>query len=477
LDSIAEIFRDALPAGIDFASIRCHDEWSQTVEVARGVLQPVTTRQEQGAMIRVVAGGGLGYAATSDLSPSGVRKAIGMARQWADRSAHKMVFNPSDIPWPSPRGSWARPAEQSWESVSIADKIALVTELASALAIDPAIVDWAASLWNVRWTTRLITSHGGDALQESDILIPQMHAVASKGPLTQTRTFKSGGAGRQAGMELVSLLGLREAAPELAREAIALLTAPNCPDGLRSALIAPDQMTLQIHESIGHPIEIDRILGDERNYAGTSFVTPDMFGSYAYGSEKLNIVFDPTQGGEMASYGWDDDGTQANKVDLIKDGILLAGLGGMVSQHRSGLNGSACSRSAAWNRPPLDRMANINMVPGDHSLTQLIERTEKGILLTSNTSWSIDDSRNKFQFGCEMGQLIENGELTTLVRNPNYRGISATFWRNLVAVGDESTFEVLGSPYCGKAEPNQVIRVGHAMPAALFRDVDVFGGV
>jgi predicted Zn-dependent protease len=241
-------------------------------------------------------------------------------------------------------------------------------------------------------------------------------------------------------------------------------------------LLAPDQMILQIHESIGHPLELDRILGDERNFAGTSFVTLDMLGSYRYGSDLLNVTFDPTEPAELASYGWDDEGTRAEKVHLIREGILLRPLGGAISQARAGVPGVASARADNWNRPPIDRMANLNLEPGDADFDALVASIDRGVYMETNNSWSIDDSRNKFQFGCERGRLIENGRLGAVVKNPGYRGISASFWRNLARVGDASTRQVLGTPYCGKGEPSQVIRVGHASPACVFRNVDVFGG-
>jgi predicted Zn-dependent protease len=241
-------------------------------------------------------------------------------------------------------------------------------------------------------------------------------------------------------------------------------------------ILMPDQMMLQIHESIGHPLELDRILGDERNYAGTSFVTQDMFGTYQYGSELLNVTFDPAIPEEFASYAFDDNGTPAEKTFLIRNGVLEKPLGAAISQHRANMEGVANSRACSWNRPPMDRMANLNLEPGNQSLDELVSSVERGVLMHTNTSWSIDDSRNKFQFGCELGEIIENGERKGIVKNPNYRGISATFWRSLKGVGNRDTFEVLGTPYCGKGEPNQVIRVGHASPACLFGNIDVFGG-
>jgi predicted Zn-dependent protease len=201
-----------------------------------------------------------------------------------------------------------------------------------------------------------------------------------------------------------------------------------------------------------------------------------MFGTYRYGSDLLNITFDPTRPEELASYAYDDDGTRAEKAWLIRNGILERPLGGAISQARAGLPGVANSRADNWNRPPIDRMANLNLEPGDASMDDLVAGIEHGVMMETNCSWSIDDSRNKFQFGCERARVIEHGKLGHVVKNPNYRGVSANFWRSLVRVGNRDTMQVLGTPYCGKGEPSQVIRVGHATPACAFRDVEVFGG-
>jgi predicted Zn-dependent protease len=201
-----------------------------------------------------------------------------------------------------------------------------------------------------------------------------------------------------------------------------------------------------------------------------------MLGSYQYGSKLLNVTFDPTVSGEFASYSFDDDGAMAERQFLIKDGILERVLGGTISQARSGQPGVSNSRACSWNRPPIDRMGNINLEPGNSSLEDMIKSVEHGVYMKRNCSWSIDDSRNKFQFGCEYGQVIRDGELAEVVKKPSYKGISATFWRSLKAVGNPDTWALLGTPFCGKGEPNQAIWVGHAVPACLFSGVDVFGG-
>jgi predicted Zn-dependent protease len=360
--------------------------------------------------------------------------------------------------------------------VPLAEKIDLLRTECTRLKTDDRIVDWEASLWHTEMDTLYLTADGGRVRQVFRYIMPMLSATANVGAETQTRMFGGRGYCRQGGLEVLDHVGFRTAAPRIAAEALQLLTAPNCPSATMDLLLAPDQMILQIHESIGHPLELDRILGDERNYAGTSFVTPEMFGSYGYGSELLNITFDPTRTEQLASYGFDDEGQPAHRELLIERGILLRGLGGLSSQVRADLPGVANARACSWNRPPIDRMANLNLEPGDASLEEMIAAVERGVYMQTNCSWSIDDSRNKFQFGCEWGQLIEHGRLTTVVKKPNYRGISATFWRNLKMVGNLDTFTVMGTPNCGKGEPNQVIRVGHASPACLFAEVEVFGG-
>ena len=233
---------------------------------------------------------------------------------------------------------------------------------------------------------------------------------------------------------------------------------------------------LQIHESIGHPLELDRILGDERNYAGWSFVRPQDFGRLQYGSQLMNVTFDPAVAGEFASYAFDDCGNPATREYLIREGVLLRGLGSLESQARLGLPGVANFRAASWNRAPTDRMANINLEPGESSLEEMIAMTERGIVMQANRSWSIDDYRNKFQFGCEYARLVEDGRLTRVVKNANYRGVTTPFWNSLKAVARREEFALFGSPYCGKGEPSQIIRVGHASPPCLFAGVEVFGG-
>ncbi len=468
------------PPGASIA-VRVVDETSRSYAVLRGVVQPDSLARDTGAMVTAWLGSGVGYAATADLSPAGLQEAADRAVHWARVVAAHGLFDGIDLPRPSALGLQRRTPLQT----PVAPRLELIEQLraeSATLRRDERIVHWAATLRLTEVAQHIFLDGEPVADQWFSFVEPNLEATAVSAGRSQTRTLggQYNGFCRQGGGEIIGLSGLQGGGERIGREALQLLDASNCPSGRRSLLLAPDQMLLQIHESIGHPLELDRILGDERNFAGTSFVSLDMFGSYQYGSPLLNVSFDPEQPGEFASYAVDDDGDPATKVRLIENGVLRRPLGSALSQARARaagfvLEGTANARASGWHRPPIDRMANVNVEPGASSLAEMIRSTECGVLMRTNVSWSIDDSRNKFQFGCEWGQLIENGELGAVVRNPNYRGVSATFWRNLAAVGSSAEREFLGTPYCGKGEPGQVIRVGHAAPPCLFHDVEVFG--
>ena len=465
-----------LAADVAYWSARIVDTRGEYLRVRQGVALPPQLTRELGIFVTVIDAGGMGYAATSNTAAQGISTAFSTAQSWARRSASRLALDVSAFPLSSARGEYRSPVKTSWDSESLATKLEWLDATCATLKLSDEIVDWGAGLGYEQRDSWYLSSAGADVRQRFDFLFPGYEAVASRGSLTQRRSGGGAGSGRQGGLELLAEMGFTETARATAEQALQLLDAPECPQGRHDLLLLPSQMVLQIHESIGHPLELDRILGDERNYAGTSFVKPAMFGSYRYGSEHLNVTFAPDVSGELASYAFDDEGAVAEKVHLIRNGILERPLGGTLSQSRSRLPGTANARACDWNRPPIDRMANLNIEPGSHKLDDLIAQMEHGVIMETNRSWSIDDARNKFQFGCEIGWRVRDGRRVHPVRNPNYRGISANFWRNLAAVGDRTTWQVSGVPNCGKGEPNQAIYVGHASPACLFRDVEVFGG-
>lgn len=472
---VEQDFRNLMPA-VGFCSLRIVRERHEVLTVRRDVVQPVRLMEDSGAMVTVVDGG-VGYAATPDLSQAGLRWAIQQARDWARATADTHLLNQTDLVHKPHIGEYRTLAKQPWAGLSLADKLALLSRECRRLKVDDTILDWQAGFWHSDIDTLYVTAEGAHLQQSYEMLLPSLYAAAHRQGETQSRSFGGNAYLRQGGLEVLGDTGFFQAAPVIAEQALTLLDAPNCPAETCALLLAPDQMVLQIHESIGHPLELDRILGDERNYAGTSFVTPDMFGQYRYGSPLLNVTFDPNRPEQIASFAYDDEGQPATREYLIREGILLRPLGGTLSQQRAGLPGVANARACSWDRPPIDRMANLNIEPGAASFQDLLNQIERGIYMQTNTSWSIDDSRNKFQFGCEWGQLIEQGELTKVVKNPNYRGVSAQFWQSLAGVGDAASLQVMGVPHCGKGEPNQIIRVGHASPPCLFQNVAVFGGV
>jgi predicted Zn-dependent protease len=482
-ESLAQRFRRLAPAA-DYCSLRAVEERAETLVVRQDTPEPARVTLDHGAMVSVIDGDGLGYAATSDLSDDGLRWAIARAAEWARLARGRSVFDGEPPRLPRPHGRYATPVVRPMDW-SKADRLDLLMRESRACRISDRIVDWEASLWTVSARQMLIAADGqadDAALQEFAYAIPGLHVVAHDGGITQIRSWggRYNGYCQQGGLEILDRAGFAGSGGRTAEEALQLLAAPNCPSGRMDVVLMPDQMMLQIHESIGHPLELDRILGDERNYAGTSFVTMDMFGAFRYGSPLLNVTYDPTRSTEFASFAFDDEGSAAERTHLIRDGLLLRPLGGTTSVQRARRDAPAIAvvattRACAWNRPPIDRMSNVNVEPGESTFDEMIAATGFGVLMRTNRSWSIDDSRNKFQFGCEWGQVIRDGQLAEVVRDPNYRGVSRDFWRSLAMVGRADTVEVMGTPFCGKGEPNQAVRVGHASPPCRFTGIDVFG--
>lgn len=429
---------------------------------------------DQGIMVEVLVNGHFGFAGTSDLTESGIKRALAKAVTMAKAASSQKVHDFSLAQRPTAKGSYKSPVIKPLDSFSAKEITDIFVDATKAMKVSDKIMSRSATTMIVETEFQSVSSSGSEIFQNFSIVSTDFSTTAGANGETQTRT-DSGGLARclQVGAEVFNRASILERAKRIAEESVELLGAENCPETTMDLILAPDQMTLQVHESIGHPLEYDRILGDERNYAGWSFVKPDDFGKLQYGSPLMNVTFDPTIPDAMASYAFDDSGHKATKEFLIKDGVLVRGLGGLESQSRLNLPGVANFRSSSWNRAPIDRMANINLEPGTSKLEEMIASVERGVFMMANKSWSIDDYRNKFQFGCEYSKLIENGKLTKTLKNPNYRGTTVNFWNGLKAVS--ANRETYGSPFCGKGEPNQVIRVGHTTPYCLFGNVEVFG--
>ena len=468
---------DAVNVPADWVGIREVYESNTPRMIRDGIPVSNGHYSTHGVMVEVLVNGQFGYFGTPDISKKGIEEASNKAYFQAKAASKYALHRFTDEVRPKSIGKYSSEFEKDLRGISAKDINIMLLDACNALKVSDKIVS-ASSLANVIETNfHFVSSNGSDVIQDFLMLEFDLSATAVDGANQQTRTFGGmRGTCRQTGREFLDNIEILAQANKIGNQAIELLSADETPTGEMDIVIAPDQMMLQIHESIGHALEVDRILGDERNYAGWSFVKLEDFGKMQYGSKHMNITFDPTVSSEFASYAFDDGGLKAEREYLIKDGLLIRGLGGKESQVRSGLEGVANFRASSWNRAPIDRMANINLEPGKSSFDEIIGNVEKGIYVESNRSWSIDDYRNKFQFGCEYGKMIENGKLTKTIKNPNYRGISNPFWNSLKMVGNGDTYGIYGTPNCGKGEPNQVIRVGHASPLCLFENIQVFGG-
>lgn len=459
----------------DYISLRSVYNKSVNVSVRNEVLEGVSNSVDHGLMVEVMIDGQIAYGATNSFLLSDVKHCAEKTRDSALLSKRFGLCQFDKSIRPKVVGNYLSPATCGIDQFRPAEVSELLMNLSKSMKIHDHIVSRNASFYLVETESHMVATNETDIKQKIIRSNINLGVTAANDKGTQRRTFGDEKNG-QMGLERLNENNLVKAAEKIANEAMALLNAPECPSETMDLLLAPDQMFLQIHESIGHPLELDRILGDERNYAGWSFVKPSDFGILKYGSNLMNVTFDPTVVGQNASYFADDIGAIATREYLIRNGILERGLGSLESQKRLNLKGVSSQRATSWNRAPIDRMGNVNLEPGTSTLDQMISSIERGVFMQTTRSWSIDDYRNKFQFGCEYGQLIENGKLTTLLKNPNYRGITAPFWNQLKMVGDKSTFQIGGLTNCGKGEPNQVIHVGHASPTCLFSNIEVFGG-
>jgi TldD protein len=300
-------------------------------------------------------------------------------------------------------------------------------------------------------------------------------ATAIEGREVQIRSYPSSFRGNFAtkGYEWIENLALQNHAERVANEAEQLLFAKPCPSKVTTLVLDSSQLALQIHESIGHPIELDRILGTEASYAGTSFLNPEMVGYFKYGSDLVNIVADATHPGGLGTFGYDDEGIVSQRVPIITRGILVNLLTSRETAHHLRKESNGTMRADGWNRIPLIRMTNINLEPGEWTLEGMIADTGEGLFLSTNRSWSIDDKRINFQFGAEIGWEIKGGKLGEMVKNPTYTGITPQFWNSCDAIANRDHWQMWGTPNCGKGEPGQVAHVGHGTAPARFRNVQV----
>jgi TldD protein len=473
-----EALDSALRPGVTYADVRLVDSRERDLSTKNGKPSQVSSSESAGLGIRVLAEGCWGFAATDDLSKAGVESAAALAVEIARSSAlakkRDVVLAPED----KYEATWASPCKIDPFSVSVDEQLALLLRIDAELRRNSGVTlaqtsmvfhrerqIFASSLGSVIDQTRTASGAGFD-----------VHSF--RGAEIQKRSYPNsfGGQHQLKGYELIHELALLDHAPRLAEEAVALHSAMQCPEGRFDLIVDGSQLGLQVHESIGHPIELDRVLGSEANYAGMSFLTLDKLNTLRYGSEIVNAVCDarPEHGPGLGTFLFDDEGVPAQSADIIRNGQFV---GYMTSRETAAAIGQARSngtmRATGWSRSPLIRMTNVSLVPGEQTLDEVLGGVSNAIYMETNRSWSIDDKRYNFQFGCEIAWEIRDGKRGRMLKNPTYSGITTEFWNSCAAIANRDHWVLWGVPNCGKGQPEQVIGTGHGASPARFHDVKI----
>jgi TldD protein len=465
----------AVAGHADYAEARHVHTRSETIATRNGAVDDVDAGESEGVGVRVRSGGAWGFAATRDTTRKGLEAAF--ERALAVAAAQPAAPAAALVPEPPARGRWESQAEVDPFSVPLEDKLALLVAADRSMRGDERIAVSSAHLFARRETRTFASTEGALCEQLTTQTGGGISAMAVSEGEVQLRSFPCSHEGdiRQAGYEHVQALGLADAGPRVAEESIALLTAPACEPGRRTVVLDGMQLALQLHESVGHAVELDRVLGTEASYAGTSFVGAADVGKLQYGSELVNVTADATVAGGLGSFGWDDEGVAARSEPIVRDGVLAGFLSSRESAAEIGLPRSGgCMRAEGFARQPIVRMTNVNLAPGTAgTLDDLIAATDDGLYLETNRSWSIDSRRLHFQFATEAAWEIVDGVRGRLLRNASYSGITPRFWAGLDAICSPSEWRLWGLTNCGKGEPGQFMAVSHGTAPARFRDVQV----
>lgn len=473
-DLAAAAVEAALAAGARYADARVVDTRTESMAARDGVLESLDRTERAGIGCRALAGGSWGFFAVPDLGTAAARRAGERAAEIARAST--AVPGPAlDLaPEPAASGSWANECLVDPWAAPLAEKGDLLEGVTrTMLAAGADLAEATSRVWDTRkW---LVTSEGTRVDQRIVETGAAMSATAVGERETQRRSYPGirGQYGTR-GWELVRELDLPGNAARIAEEARALLSADPCPAlDATDLILGSEQMALQIHESVGHAVELDRILGWEAAFAGTSWLDPARLGSLRFGSPLMSITADATLPGALGSFGWDDEGTPARPVDIVRDGIWVGTLSSRDTAPRIGVRSGGAVRAEAFNRIPMIRMTNVGLLPGSDSLEAMIAATDDGILMDTNRSWSIDDKRLNFQFGCEIGWEVRGGRRGRMLRNPTYTGIGPQFWGSLDMLGNRDEWVFWGTPNCGKGQPGQIGHTGHPAVPGRFRGVRV----
>ena len=469
-DKLTQAMANAKTLGADYADIRLKDIRMESLGVENGALSATVTNRSQGYGVRVYVDGSMGFAAAADLEQldDTVREAYAIAKASLTLQAQKARLAPKE----PATGTYATPVATDPFTVPLADKLALLMQCYEAAKAVPGVGYNVFSL-DFRKDDVIFADTDGSYVEQS---FCQCSGYADVSATTdtdnQSRSYTSTMRG---GYETVLEMNLPQRTASLAKEVVELINAPDCPSGVFDLVINPNQMFLQIHESIGHPTELDRVLGSEAAFAGRSFLEPgDEKKPLVYGSEHVTIVADATCPGGLGTFAYDDEGVPGQCITLIDKGKFAAFQTSRDNAPVVDLPSSGGGLADGWRNLPIVRMTNINLLPGIGTPEDLISGVEYGFLLDRNKSWSIDDLRVNFQFACEIAYEIKDGKLTgKIFKNPIYAGKTTEFWASCDGTAGPEHWQLVGTPNCGKGQPMQVMRVSHGSSPSRFRKVKV----
>ena len=466
--------------GAQYADARIVNDRSSSLATKNGRMGHASSAESLGVGVRVLVNDSWGFASTDDLSRESVDRTAAQALEIAKASARVKELPIRLAGEPPVKVEWASPCKIDPFTTSVEQNLDLLTKIDHELLSVKGVTLAESSMQFGRHEQWFFSTEGSEIHQTRHITGAGYAVFSFQGTEIQKRSYPNsfGGQHQNRGYELVEELKLLENARRIGEQAVALHQAEQCPQGKTTLLLGSSQLGLQIHESIGHPIELDRVLGMEANFAGTSFLTLDKLRKLQYGSEIVNVVADATEnhGPGLGTFAFDDEGVQAQCTPIITHGLFTGYISSRETAHTIGENRSnGTMRAEGWNRIPLIRMTNISILPGNKPLTfdQLLADTDEGIFMETNRSWSIDDKRYNFQFGCEIGWEIKSGKLGRMLKNPSYSGITTEFWNSMDAICSRDQWTLWGTPNCGKGQPMQTMGTGHGAAPARFRDVKV----
>jgi TldD protein len=460
--------------GAGYADIRFEVVRSERIEVRNGIVATLADASSTGFGIRALVDGAWGFAASADLTDAGIDATAALAVTIAQASASIARRRFGEAPAQAYVDRFATPLATDPGTIPLGARVAGLLEAEKLLHADPSIAVGRA--WIDLWRSRkYFFSTIGSAIEQDIVQTGAgLMAMAVAGGDVQVRKFPGDiGLYKSGGWEVVEEAALAQNAARIGEEAAALLRAPQCPSGTFDVILGGSQVSLQIHESCGHPAELDRVLGWEANFSGTSFLELSQLDALKYGSDIVTIVIDNTLPSGMATCGYDDEGTKSGVSDIVRDGILRGYEMSNDTARAIGRESNACVRAQSWEYVPMIRMCNLNLLPGTTPFEGLFEDVRDGIYMETNRSWSIDDRRLNFQFGCEIAWEVKNGKRGRMLKNPTYAGMTPQFWNSCDAIGDAASWYPWGTPNCGKGEPMQTGRTTQAASPARFRNVTV----